>query len=242
MDKSVIIIASICTALLVICLIMGIKDSQTDINKADNDFSNFAQIEENLFYDIDTQIVYFICNKEHDQKGYGYITPYYASNGLPYLYIDGELTEIKRFEKSVKVIETKEIIKETVTESKKETPKQTPKPQVQEQVVAKTETPQPDGVLTKSKGVNWYQGHKETYYNLDMSRVVQTAQSKGIAGDYWVREDGCKMLGSYIMVAANYDVHPYGSTVATSLGTGIVVDTGGFASSNPQQIDISCNW
>lgn len=99
-----------------------------------------------------------------------------------------------------------------------------------------------EGVLTPSKGVNWFEGHKETYYNLNMSKVVENAHNNGIDGEYWVRDDGCKMLGDYIMVAAGYSVHPYGSIVGTSLGTGIVVDTGGFASSDPYLIDIAVDW
>ena len=103
--------------------------------------------------------------------------------------------------------------------------------------------PVPSGAhLTKEGGVFTFEGHTETYYNLDMSVVVQVAQSKGIAGEYHVRSDGAKMLGDYIMVAADYSVHPYGSLVNTSLGMGIVVDTGGFIAWNPQNIDISCAW
>ena len=101
----------------------------------------------------------------------------------------------------------------------------------------------PDGsVLTKSGGVNYYFDQKETYYNLNMDAVVATAHAQGIEGEYWIRDDGCKMLGDYIMIAANRDVHPQGSIVATSLGLGIVVDTGGFAASNPTQVDIAVNW
>ena len=44
------------------------------------------------------------------------------------------------------------------------------------------------------------------------------------------------------MVAANLGVHPRGSLVETSLGTGIVVDTGGFAEGNPTQLDIAVDW
>ena len=97
-------------------------------------------------------------------------------------------------------------------------------------------------VLTKESGVNYYYDQKETYYNLPMDTIVSIAQSQGIEGEYWEREDGCKMLGDYIMVAANRGVHPQGSLVETSLGTGIVVDTGGFAEENPTQIDIATNW
>ena len=83
---------------------------------------------------------------------------------------------------------------------------------------------------------------KETYYNLDMSGVVEIMRGMGNNDAYWVREDGCKMLGNYIMCAANLDVHPRGSLVECSLGTCIVCDTGGFAYENPYQLDIATTW
>lgn len=106
-----------------------------------------------------------------------------------------------------------------------------------------TSNPLPTGDhITPQSGTFNFEGHTETYYNLDMSVVVQVAQSRGIAGEYHVREDGAKMLGDYIMVAADYSVHPYGSLVNTSLGMGIVVDTGGFIAWNPTGIDIAVSW
>ena len=99
-----------------------------------------------------------------------------------------------------------------------------------------------DGVLTSYKGVNYYGNQKETYYNLPMDGVISIAQSQGIEGEYWVREDGVKMYGDYVIVAANLDTYPRGTTVETSLGTGIVLDTGGFAASDPNQVDIATNW
>ena len=83
---------------------------------------------------------------------------------------------------------------------------------------------------------------KETYYNLDMSGVVQIMRDMGNTDEYWIREDGCKMLGDYIMCAANLEVHPRGSLVMSSLGMCIVCDTGGFAAYNPTQLDIATNW
>ena len=106
----------------------------------------------------------------------------------------------------------------------------------------KTVYPQNTDGLTASAGVNYYGEQKETYYNLNMSRVVSNAQGNGLDGEYWVRDDGCKMYGDYVIVAANQEVHPYGSTVETSMGTGIVLDTGGFASGNPTQVDIATDW
>ena len=96
--------------------------------------------------------------------------------------------------------------------------------------------------LTPSGGVYYGPTGKETYYNLDMNGVVSNAQAQGIQGEYWIREDGVKMYGDYVIVAANLDTHPRGSTVETSLGTGIVLDTGGFAASDPNQIDIAVDW
>lgn len=83
---------------------------------------------------------------------------------------------------------------------------------------------------------------KETYYNLDMSRVVANMRKLGNNDEVWVRSDGAKMLGDYIMIAANLQKHPRGSLVETSMGTGIVVDTGTFAINNPNQIDIATTW
>lgn len=97
-------------------------------------------------------------------------------------------------------------------------------------------------VLTKSAGTVQGPSGKETYYNLNMSGVVSIMRSMGNTDAYWVREDGVKMLGNYIMCAANLSVHPRGSLVESSLGTCIVCDTGSFASSNPNQLDIAVAW
>ena len=100
-------------------------------------------------------------------------------------------------------------------------------------------------VLSKYHGVVYGPTGKETYYNLDMSGVVRIMRDMGFSAEdypYWVRDDGCKMLGSYIMCAANLNYFPRGTTVASSLGTCLVCDTGSFAASNPTQLDIATNW
>lgn len=100
-------------------------------------------------------------------------------------------------------------------------------------------------VLTRSAGVVYGPSGKETYYNMDMSGVISIMRGMGFDADsypYWVRDDGCKMLGDYIICAANLDVHPRGTTVMSSLGLCLVCDTGGFAYSNPYQLDIATNW
>lgn len=90
------------------------------------------------------------------------------------------------------------------------------------------------GVLTPSSGVNWFNGRKETYYNLNMSGVVANAKNMGIEGDYWVRGDGVKMYGNYVIVAAQMDK---GTIIDTSLGAGIVLDW-----CPAGTIDIAVSW
>lgn len=97
-------------------------------------------------------------------------------------------------------------------------------------------------VLNSSNGTITGPSGKETYYNLPMGGVVAIMRGMGNRDKYWVRSDGCKMLGNYIMVAANLRVHARGSIVKCSRGYAIVCDTGDFARYNPRQLDLAVNW
>lgn len=114
------------------------------------------------------------------------------------------------------------------------------------EVTTEEVTTEHHSVLTEEGGVNYYNGIKETYYNSDMSYVVELMRYEGYSEEdypYSVSdENGCKMLGNYIMVAANLDRYPKGTIVETSLGMGMVCDTGEFAISNPNQFDIAVTW
>lgn len=106
-------------------------------------------------------------------------------------------------------------------------------------------TPSSGGCLTAYAGVYNGPSGKETYYNLDMSGVISIMRSMGYGEEeypYWVREDGVKMFGPYVMVAAELSSRPKGTILECSLGTAMVVDTGGFASGNPTQLDIATTW
>ena len=99
--------------------------------------------------------------------------------------------------------------------------------------------------LTKSAGMINGPTGIETYYNLPMEEHMAWIKSiLGLDWEIWTRDDGCKMFGDYIMVAANLDHYPYGTIVQTSLGAGIVVDTGGFANWDGgwTWFDIATNW
>lgn len=115
----------------------------------------------------------------------------------------------------------------------------------EEKKLAIVETSYSGGKLTKSRGTIQGPSGKETYYNLNMTGVVSIMRRMGFSESeypYKVRADGVKCLGPYVMVAAHLGKRPRGSKVQTSLGTGIVCDTGGFASSNPTQIDVATAW
>ena len=97
-------------------------------------------------------------------------------------------------------------------------------------------------VLTKSKGVNYGPIGKETYYNLPMGGVVRTMRNLGYSESeypYWVRSDGCKMLGDYIIVAANLNHFPRGTILECSLGWAIVCDTGYLGWNH---LDLATQW
>ncbi|RWZ78222.1 MAG: DUF348 domain-containing protein [Candidatus Microsaccharimonas sossegonensis] len=99
--------------------------------------------------------------------------------------------------------------------------------------------------LTKSKGAQYWTdskgvSHRETYYDLNMSVVMQAC---GQGGYYTVRPDGAKVdAQGYIIVAANYGRYPRCSVVETSLGPAKVYDTGGFATRYPTGFDLATDW
>ena len=100
--------------------------------------------------------------------------------------------------------------------------------------------------LTKSGGVFAGPSGKETYYNLPMGKVISNMRNLGYDVEtypFYVREDGAKMLGEFVIIAADYDIRPIGTMVETSLGYGLVCDTGGFASGGvTTQLDIATDW
>lgn len=97
-------------------------------------------------------------------------------------------------------------------------------------------------VLNKRNGVVQGPSGKETYYNLPMGGVIRIMRKLGYDYEYWVRDDGVKMFGPYVMCAANLELRPKGTIVETSLGTAIVCDTGSFAKKNRTQLDIAVAW
>lgn len=98
--------------------------------------------------------------------------------------------------------------------------------------------------LTRGLGTVEGPSGKETYYNLSMANICENyLPPLGITGHYWVRSDGCKMWGNYIMLATDTNRWPKGSIYEVSLGMGIVVDHCGSAETYPGRwTDIAVAW
>lgn len=120
-------------------------------------------------------------------------------------------------------------------------------------IVTSSPTPQAEVIgilndgsgLTQSKGAQYWTdskgvSHRETYYDLDMSVVMQSC---GQNGQYSVRPDGAKVdAQGYVIIAASYTNYPKCSIVETSLGPGKVYDTGGFVARYPYGFDLATDW
>jgi hypothetical protein len=106
-------------------------------------------------------------------------------------------------------------------------------------------TPAQDEHISVACGVFYGESGRETYYNLRMDLCVWYMRELGYDEEeypYWIRDDGAKMLGNYVMCAANWSIRPKGTLLETSLGTAIVVDTGEFVSDYPYGVDLAVDW
>lgn len=138
---------------------------------------------------------------------------------------------------------------ETETETEKVTERQTEV--VISETEEKAETEMAEEFVWDGPVLNSYLGTitgpsgKETYYNLPMGGVISIMRGEGFSEEefpYWERNDGCKMLGDYVMVAADLSIRPRGTILDCSLGKAIVCDTGEFIYSNPYQLDVAVTW
>ena len=83
------IIALILTVVLVLCLsgcCSGTFEGSKDYTKRTGCKLQPTMMQD-LYYDTTTKIVYILFNEGAGNSGYGYMSPYYAPNGMPYVYI-----------------------------------------------------------------------------------------------------------------------------------------------------------
>lgn len=142
-------------------------------------------------------------------------------------------------------IETSEATEVTEPEETQSEIVETSEPVEVEETEVPEETKWDGPVLDAYIGTIQGPSGKETYYDLPMRGVIDIMEDLGYVGDewyFWIREDGVKMYGKYIMCAANLQLRPKGTIIETSLGTAIVCDTGGFAKHNKYQLDIATDW
>lgn len=99
-----------------------------------------------------------------------------------------------------------------------------------------------DNTLNRRKGKAQGPSGTESYYNLPMAGVIRKMRSLGYTETYWVRRDGVKMFGDYVIVAADLDIRPRGTILDTTLGKAIVCDTGTFIYSDRYALDVAVNW
>lgn len=118
-------------------------------------------------------------------------------------------------------------------------------PVVQETVTTEAEYYWDGPVLTAEKGVNDGPSGKETWYNMPMDSFIQFIYDLGFEGYHWIRWDGVHMwndgTGDYVICGGYLPVRPRGTKVQTSLGPGIVLDTGYFYYGE-YQLDIATTW
>jgi hypothetical protein len=138
--------------------------------------------------------------------------------------------------------EAKEEVETEISEKANETVEVESVEEVEETEETTNESNWDGPVLNSYAGIVSGPSGNETYYNLNMSGVVSNMQNLGYDYDYWVRDDGVKMYGDYVMCAADLSIRPKGTIVETSLGEGIVCDTGGFVNWDSTRLDIATTW
>lgn len=89
----------IVTIILITCLICSMVGCGT-VKEAEDYTGNTGRLlpiseQQDLYYDVNTNVVYIIFNKTFCYAGYGYMSPYFADNGMPYLYENGGLVKIE---------------------------------------------------------------------------------------------------------------------------------------------------
>ena len=100
------------------------------------------------------------------------------------------------------------------------------------QVTTRNAAPRGGSVLTKSKGVNYFNGHKETWY----SQKVLPGNGLQIPGRHVAADGTIRDVNDYICVASSD--YRMGTIIETSLGTGKVYDSGCASG----VVDIYTNW
>lgn len=94
--KTVICFVALTISLL--CLAGCVSTGSKDYIKNTNGRLRSTDMQD-LYYDTNTKIVYILFNEYAGHSGYGYMSPYYAPNGMPYTY-DASTNTLKEIERN----------------------------------------------------------------------------------------------------------------------------------------------
>lgn len=82
-----------CVLMLALICCISLYSCSERSKVGDRNYEELAELiqvddHSNLYYDSNTKIVYIIFSEKDwpAYRGYGYMSPYYAPNGLPYMY------------------------------------------------------------------------------------------------------------------------------------------------------------
>lgn len=133
---------------------------------------------------------------------------------------------------------TKELTTEKITTTVTSTTETTTKVEETEAETTKWDGP----VLNSYDGEIEGPSGTEKFYNRNMSKVIKLMRNRGYDYEYWVRDDGVKMYGKYVMCAANLHIRPKGTILETSLGTAMVCDECESAYVDTDLVDVAVTW
>lgn len=78
---------------ILVCIFLCIADTKESETR--NEWCSSIENYDYLIYDKETRIIYYKYEDGEGRRGYGYMTPYYSSNGKLCKYIDNKIIEIK---------------------------------------------------------------------------------------------------------------------------------------------------
>ncbi len=78
------LLAAMMAVVLCVCLVGCERTSEIAYRSTTN--LEPVPFGDDLYYDVQTKVVYMMFGQENVYQGYGYMSAYYAPNGLPYLY------------------------------------------------------------------------------------------------------------------------------------------------------------
>lgn len=229
MNKRIIIIC-----ILILCLIgcfIGMKLDKEEENEIITVEQEITPIEEKIEIQEEEPIEEIIIEEEVEKETYSTMYSIVGLNIREQPNLNSTIVDVVSVNTELMVIDNYDndewaeikidnnyyfVARRFLSDEEVEVPKEEPKP-IQTQTYS---TLSGSSVLTKSKGVNYFNGHRETWY----SQRVLPGGGLNIPGRH-VDERGlvCDCDG-YICVASND--YAKGTIVETSLGTGKVYDSG----------------